>query len=499
MSSGREVARDDVTELEIDERQRSGPHLKANSLGVAALLFFVLSAQAPLTGVAGAGPIAIALGNGVGAPAAYLVAGLIIALFAVGYLAMSRHVVNAGAFYAYIGQGLGRPVGTGAAMLALLAYNAIQAAMYGLYGSIVASLLAPRGLDLPWWVWALVTMAIVQLLGVVGIDVGAKVLAVLVVAETAILVAFDLAVLFSGGGPEGLAFGASFNPAAFLSGAPGIALMFAIASMFGFEATAIYSEEARDPARTVPRATYLSVVVISGFFAVTMWLLISSYGPSSAVGEAGAALESGDSTAFVFAAVANELGAWSGDVLAVLLATSLLAGILAFHNSINRYLYSLSRDGLLPEAVEHVNRQGAPWVASAIQTVTALVLVLPFAIGGLDPVLTLFSWGSGLAVLSAMVLYLLTSASVVRYFRLHHTDSHVWRTTIAPTIAAVAIAGVVWLILANFPLLIGGSTGTATVLALAVPVLFVVGLLIHAGTRRRQQEVAAAAPQAPTG
>src|SRR3712207_8713473 len=82
MSSGREVARDDVTELEIDERQRSGPHLKANSLGVAALLFFVLSAQAPLTGVAGAGPIAIALGNGVGAPAAYLVAGLIIALFA---------------------------------------------------------------------------------------------------------------------------------------------------------------------------------------------------------------------------------------------------------------------------------------------------------------------------------------------------------------------------------------------------------------------------------
>lgn len=215
MADGREVAHD-VTEPEIDERDRPGPHLKANALGVAALLFFVLSAQAPLTGIAGAGPIAIALGNGIGAPGAYLVAGAIVGLFAVGYLAMSRHVVNAGAFYAYIGQGLGRPVGTGAAQIALLAYTAIQAAMYGLYGSIVSGIVASAGLDLPWWVWALVTMAIVQYLGVVGIDIGAKVLAVLVVAETAILVAFDLAVLLRPRGgrlrhagdprrPEGLA------------------------------------------------------------------------------------------------------------------------------------------------------------------------------------------------------------------------------------------------------------------------------------------------------
>ena len=220
---------------------------------------------------------------------------------------------------------------------------------------------------------------------------------------------------------------------------------------------------------------------------------MSSYGPTEVVDAANAALQSGDSTAFVFGAVAGQLGDWAGEVLPILLATSLLAGILAFHNSINRYLYSLARDGLLPETVEHVNRSGSPWVASVIQTVTALVLVVPFAIGGLDPVLTLFAWGSGLAVLAAMVLYLLTSASVVRYFRLHHTDSHMWRTTVAPAIAAVAIAGVVYRILANFPTLIGGSETTATMLALAVPALFVVGVVVHVSTGRRQQEVAAAA------
>lgn len=480
----------DDTHAEIDERERSGAHLKANSLGVAALLIIVLSAQAPLTGVAGASPIAIAAGNGTGAPGAYLIVGAAIALFAVGYIAMSRHVVSAGAFYAYIGQGLGRPLGSGGAQVALLGYGTIQAAMYGLYGVIVSGIVAQAGLDLPWWVWTLLTMALVQLLGVLDIDVGGKILALLVIAETSILVAFDLAVLFSGGGPEGLAPAASFSPSQVLSGAPGIALMFAIASMFGFESTAIYAEEARNPERTVPRATYLSVATITAFYAVTMWMLISFYGPSQAVAAAGAALESGDGGVFVFDAVAAELGDWTLVVLPILLASSLLAGIIAFHNSINRYLFALSRDGLMPGAIDRVNRHGAPWVASLIQTISAIVLVIPFAIAGADPVLTLFSWFSGAAVLCIMVLYVLTSLSVVVYFRRTRTDTRPWQTLIAPSLATVAILGLVWLVLANFDTLLGGSRTAAVVLALAVPVVFAIGVVL-AVVRRRAADTAA--------
>jgi amino acid transporter len=478
---------------EVDERERPGPHLKANSLGVAALLFFVLSAQAPLTGIAGASPIAIATGNGTGAPGAYLVAGLIIALFAVGYITMSRHVVSAGAFYAYVGQGLGRPVGSGAALVALLGYGTIQAAMYGLYGVIVSGLFAQVGLELPWWVWALLTMALVQALGVLDIDVGGRVLAVLVIAETSILVVFDLAVLFTGGGPEGLAPAASFSPAQILSGAPGIALMFAIASMFGFEATAIYAEEAKNPERTVPRATYLSVATITGFFALTTWMFIAYYGPSQAVGEAGAALESGDSAAFVFNAIAAKLGDWTLIVLPILLASSLLAGVLAFHNSINRYLFSLSRDGLLPPAVDRTNRHGAPWVASVIQTISAVLLVLPFALAGADPVLTLFSWFSGSAVLCVMVLYVLTSISVMVYFRRTRTDTRPWQTLIAPALATLAILGIVWLILANFTTLLGGSGTAAVVLAVSIPVAFLIGVILWAATGRQRAAASAGA------
>ncbi|MET9129165.1 APC family permease [Streptomyces antibioticus] len=458
------------------EAARPAATLKRNALGVLGILFFVLSAQAPLTGIAGAVPIAVAVGNGPGAPAAYALAGAVILLFSVGFVAMGRHVVNAGAFYTYIGKGLGRTAGSGSAAVALFAYCTVQAAMYGLYGFTVAGLVEHyAGVHIAWWVWSLVTMAAVQILGAAGIELGAKVLAVFVLAEFSILLAFALVTLVKGGGPEGLAFTDTFSPGAALQGAPGVALMFAVASMFGFEATAIYGEEAREPHRTVPRATYLSVAVVTGFFAFTSWMLISSYGPSKATAAAGDALAGGDSTVFVFGPIADQFGGWVNDVLPVLLATSLFAGILAFHNSANRYLFSLSREGLLPARLRKVNSRHAPWAAGLVQTAIAAVLVVPFAVTGKDPVLTLFSWFSGVGVLACMLLYFLTSVSVIVFFRRERLDTRPWNTLIAPALGALGIAAVIWVVLANFTTLIGGDSTTAAWLVLAVPAVLLLG------------------------
>ncbi|GAQ60369.1 APC family permease [Streptomyces scabiei] len=461
--------------------------LKPDSLGVLGILFFVLSAQAPLTGIAGAVPIAVVIGNGAGVPAAYIAAGAVILLFSIGFVTMGRHVVDAGAFYTYIGKGLGRTTGSGSAAVALFAYCAIQAAMYGLYGATVSGLVEHYAdVTIAWWVWALVTMVVVQVLGAAGIEMGAKLLAVFVLAEFSILIAFAFVTFFKGGGPEGLGLADSFSPDAALQGAPGVALMFAVASMFGFEATAIYGEEAKEPRKTVPRATYLSVAVVTGFFAFTSWMLVSAHGASRATAEAGKALEGGDAAGWVFAPIAAEFGAWTGDVLPVLLATSLFAGILAFHNSANRYLFSLGREGLLPRGLTSLNGRHSPWAAGIVQTLIAVALVVPFALLGKDPVLTLFSWFSGVAVLAMMLLYFLTSVSVVVFFRRSRADTRPWNTLIAPVLGALGIAWAIWLIIENFTTLIGGDRTTALWLQLTVPAVLVLGLVAAMVTRNRQ-------------
>ncbi|WP_308114113.1 APC family permease [Streptomyces brasiliscabiei] len=454
-------------------------HLRQGAVGVAGILFFVLSAQAPLTGVAGTLPVPLGLGNGGGAPAAYLAVGAMIALFSVGFIAMSRHVTDAGAFYAYVSRGLGTPLGVGASQAAVLCYSAVQAGMYGLYGVTCQALFRQyASVDLPWWVWTVATIFLVQLLGSLNIEFGAKLLGVLVVAETSLLVVFALYELLSGGGPQGLDPAGSFSPSALFAGAPGVAMTFAIACVVGFESTAIYAREAKDPARTVPRATYLSVAVISVFFAFVSWMFVSFYGSDKVQGVALQALRNGDATAVVFDAVSATLGSWATDTMQILLATSLIAGVLAFHNGINRYFHSLGVTGVLPGWLARTNRQGAPYTASLVQTLVTLAMVVPFAVAGADPVITLLTWGGGVGVLALLLLYVLTSLSVVVFFRRTGLDTRRWNTLIAPLLSMVLLLGVTVMALNNFTTLISASCTTALILELTVVAVFVGGVVL---------------------
>lgn len=81
--------------------------LRKNTLGLFSLIFFVVAAASPLTGVVGGLPVAIAGGNSAGIATFYLLSCVILILFSIGFLAMSQYVKNSGAFYTYIRQGLG--------------------------------------------------------------------------------------------------------------------------------------------------------------------------------------------------------------------------------------------------------------------------------------------------------------------------------------------------------------------------------------------------------
>ncbi len=467
--------------------------LKRNAFGVPGILFFVLSAQAPLTSIVGAAALAVALGDGAGAPGAYLVVGVVIVLFAVGFTTITRHVDTRGGFFAVIKAGLGRRAGSGGSALALLSYNAIQIAMYGLFGASLSGLLSRHaGISVPWWACVAGAIAVVWFLGSRKIELGARVLAVLVAFELLLLAGFAVGVVVTKGW-SALDVPASFGPKAVLAGAPGVAIMFAIASMFGFESTAIYSGEAKDPRRTVPRATYIAVVLIAVFLAFLTWTLVCFYGAGQAQEAARTALQT-DPASFAVTPLNSVLGEWAGTAADVLLSTSLFAGILSFHNMITRYFHTMAGHSLFPPILERTNRHQAPAAASLAQSLLAAVVVLPFAAAGMDPVGQLFSWLSGLAVATLVVLYTLTSAAVIGYFRRTRAERNPWTTLLAPALSAVLMLGILSQVVRNFGVLTGGSATTVWLLLAIVPVVFAAGLLRSPRTAPRGAPAPATEP-----
>ena len=455
----------------------SSNELRRNSLGLIAVTFMVISAAAPLTGVAGAVPIAFLIGNGTGVPATFIAMTLIMLAFSVGYVAMSRHVRNAGAFYAYAARGLGGYAGGATAFMALVAYNAMQFGLIGLFGGIAAGVFGGFGINLPWWGWSLIALTLVGILGYRQVDLSAKVMVFLVTLEYLIVLIVDFAILGKGGAVDAGGLSVNiFDSGAIFSGSLTAAILFCLGSFIGFEATTIYAEEARDPERTIPRATYLSVLMIGIFFVFTTWLMIAGVGAANLLPMLGGLQ---DPTAFFFILSEQYTNPTISAIAGVLLVSSLFAALSAFHNYIARYSFVAGREGLLPSAFgrTHDDHQ-SPHIGSVVQSIGALIVLAIFAFLGLDPILQMFTWISQVGTLGVLGMMTITSVSVIAFFMSGKASGSPLATLIFPAISGLIMAALFVYIFLNFGDLTGTAGGTlGLILPALIPLAAIVGLI----------------------
>jgi amino acid transporter len=461
--------------------------LSRRRLGVMHIFFFSVAASAPLTVLGGGVTTTFAVTGNVGVPLSFVVLAAILALFAVGYAAMSRYVSNAGAFYAYLANGLGRSWGVAGSFVAVVSYNAIQIGLYGLMGFALQGFVVEKtGVDLPWWMWAAGTLVLVAVLGVLRVDLNARILAVLLALEILAVVVYDIGAF---GHPAGgsVSVDGLLPQNLFVPGVVGAVLAFGIAAFVGFESAAIYSEECRDPRRTVARATFAAVAFTGVFYALSAWAMSVTNGPEEV---AAAAAEAGPG--LVFGALAEHWSPIVADIANVLFLTSVFAALLSFHNSVSRYLFALGREHVLPTFLGRVGvRSRAPIAGSIAQTVTAVVILSAFAVGGGDPLLGLFTWFSGLSAVGIVLLMTGTSAAVVGFFAKRQTEETLWQRAIAPTLATVLLGVVVFLLVANFDALLGPSANTPLrwILPGVVGAAAIIGLLWGVVLKSRRPEV----------
>ncbi|MFF5701336.1 APC family permease [Streptomyces sp. NPDC012794] len=418
------------------------------------IVFMVVAAAAPLGLVAGGVPLAFAVSGSPGMPLYFALSTVLLLVFAVGFTLMAGRVRNAGAFYAYVQAGLGRIPGLSAATLALFSYTLLLVGVNA-YVGVATSNVIERYADAgsPWWTWALVSLGVIAFLGYRDIELSAKVLGAVLVLESLLLLVLDLGIV-GRGGAHGLT-AEPLSPSIVGTGSLGLGVMFAIFGFIGFEATAVFRNEAKDPDATVPRATYVAILVIGAFYSFTVWAIVVGAGVDSVVGAAQA-----DPEGLVLTLTRSYVGSVWADTMQLLLITSQFACVLAFHNVVTRYQFALSRAGALPAPLGVVHpRYRAPSASSAVASTVAFVTTLVVAALDLDPIGDLYAWFSGAATLGIVLLMAATSLAVIGFFRRADGRQSLWRTVVAPGGAFLGLACVVCLMVANFPLLVGTTTG----------------------------------------
>ncbi|HEY1026004.1 MAG TPA: APC family permease [Pseudomonas sp.] len=450
------------------------PHALSGSLGIVPIVMMVVATAAPLTVMVANTPLMIGLGNGAAAPFDALAAMLIMFMFAVGFVALSRHIGNAGAFYACIQKGLGRVVGLGAATLAMISYSLFMLAIGTYVGYASSELLDSLfGIAPPWWLLTLAAIVVIGVLGYRRIEMSSKFLGVALILEIAVVLLIDLLVV-TDKGITGLPL-ESFQPEHILSGSPGLGILFAIYSFIGFESTVIYREEARDPERTIPIATYTAVFSVGIFYVLSMWCAVAGIGVEQIVAFANE--HPGD----MYLLLAEQhLGKAFSDVIQVLLITSLFACMLSLHNIVVRYQYILGKYSVLPARCSRIHeRHGSPYIASLLQSAFALLGILLLTLAGLDPVTQIYAWGATAGTIGYMVILALTSLAVLVYFKRSGSDTRLWQTRIAPLGGLIGILACLGIAIANLPMLIGGDDAgdIAKLMGLGVACAFAIGSL----------------------
>lgn len=395
-----------------------GASLAGKVIGTPSLFMFAVGASAPMTVLAG-GVIATFAGTGVvGVPLSFLIIGLALWPLIVGYVAMSRHVGHAAMLYNALAWGLGRCTGVAGAAVALMAYNAIQIGLYGLVGQTLSGTLGGA----PWWLYALTVWALIAALGRRHVNVTARLLAWLLVAEVVLVVIFNVGAFRH---PAGGVVDLSSLRADHLlvNGVGGVGAL-GVAAFIGFELAPNFTEEARGE-RRAGKATYLALAFVAILYTVSSWAVVVAVGPDQVVRASRDQFAAPDAPNVVLGVLARTVNPFFATIGAALFVTSIFAAMLSFHNTVARYLFALGRERVLPERLATVSmgpRGGAPEVASAVQTVVALVVIVFFAVMHLDPIVTLFTWFSAAAAVAVIALLTMCSLAALRFFRIGGTS-----------------------------------------------------------------------------
>ena len=441
----------------------STPKLQRNALGLPQVVFQGITHIAPSINVVFTFPV-IALKAGPDMPISFLLTTIVCFFIANTVSQFSKYMPSSGGYYSFATRGLGARAGF-ITTWSYLIYDIIgPAGAIGFLGYLASSTFQmASGVNIPWWIFALITFAIVWTLTHFGIRLSMRTTAVFGGIEMLIMLALAFTFLAHPG------HGSHFSAPLLASNAPhhyeGIlaGMVFSVLALSGFEAPAPLAQETRRAGKFIGRAVMLSLLLIGVFYIFTSY--------SSAIGWGTGNMAAFASNANPYYALGHSLWGVGWWFIFIAIVNSAIGCGLACTNAASRVAYTMGQAGTLPPRfgkIHPVHR--TPTFSIAVQQIIGIVAIL--LVGTLLAPDTIFGFLGTITTLAVIILYIMANIALTAYIRREHTgDYSHWRHLVLPGIGTLALLPVLWITVYPVPSWPYNIT----------PYIFLAALLVGAG------------------
>ena len=381
----------------------------------------------------------IAVTAGVGAPLTIISAGLAVCFLAFVVAEFTRMEPSAGSFITYVETSLGPRAGAVTSVLVAVGFTIAIAGVFAMSGGMISLTLDHYTSWHPSWLpIALVMSGSAVAVALRGASPSTALVAGALIFQVATMVATCLVVLVK---QAGHLTGAPFSWSNVHGGLAGLAAGFPLAMyMFiGWENGPALAEETREPARTIPRALYISIAAATALFVLFAYTTIVGFHyETDSIGRATVPfLEMADRYMGSAAILA-----WLAGIFSV------LATLVAAANSQARVLFDGGRSGLLPARLGTSRPPGeTPVAALAVMTALGLGIVVIWwlchatgLIGGSSDPVNLYAECSTMGTIPILFVYVLTAVSLPVFIRRRRRPLSPVRHLLMPLLGVLTLA-----------------------------------------------------------
>lgn len=227
--------------------------------------------------------------------------------------------------------------------------------------------------DVPHWIWVLSVVLIIGAINLMSVKVFGEVefwFSFFKVATIIIMILAGFGMIFwgigNGGQPTGI-HNLWTNGGFFAHGIVGmlLSLQMVMFAYGGIEIIGITAGEAKDPAKSIPRAINSVPLRILVFYVGTLFVIMSIY-PWNQVGTAGSP----------FVLTFQHLGiAAAASILNFVVLTASLSAINSDVFGVGRMLHGMAQQGHAPKMFQKVSDRGIPWVTVLVMMLAMLAAV----------------------------------------------------------------------------------------------------------------------------